>query len=150
LLRLLHYHSHLYKNPHVYDNFIPPSVIDENVNNTSIEFIKRQIYSHLYPVFNGTISFANDEDKKIYIKDTLILISKLMGIYEGGIDKTDYINAFNRDVDLTDNYNKCLAIYKSLYPDYPLSRDDKITYKDLSKAVQINKPKEIEQDPLDN
>lgn len=141
--------NNLYKNPHVYDNFIPPSVIDENVNNTSIEFIKRQIYSHLYPVFNGIISFANDESKKIYIKDTLILISKLVGIYEGGIDKTDYIRAFNRDTDLTSNYNICLSIYNSLYPDFPLDKDEKITYSDLSKRVEIKKPKQIEEIPLE-
>jgi hypothetical protein len=150
--------NNLYKNPHVYDNFIPPSVIDENVNNTSIEFIKRQIYSHLYPVFNNVISFKDDESRKRYIKDTLILISKLMGIYEGGIDKTDYIRAFNRDTDLTSNYNICLSIYNNLYPEHPLDTDEKITYSDLSKQPRlrkeksptVQKPKTIEQDPLDN
>ena len=140
----------LNKNPNIYDKYIPQPVIDENITNTSEEFIKRQIYSHLYPVFNNVISFNNEESKKRYIKDTLILISKLIGIYKNGIDKTDYIKAFDSNVDLTANYNICLAIYNSLYPDYPLDRDEKITYSDLSKKPTIQKPKEIEQNPLDN
>jgi len=142
-------HKNLSENPHIYDKYIPQRVMDNDLTNTTEEFIRRQIYSHLYPVFSNVISFNNDESKKRYIKDTLILISKLMGIYEGGIDSSDFINEFSRDTDLTGNYNKCLAIYKSLFPDYPIDRDNKITYKDLSKRVQINKPKEIEQDPLD-
>ena len=142
--------NNLYENPHIYDQYIPQLVIDNNVADVSLEFIKRQIYSHLYPVFKGVISFDDDISKKRYIKDTLILIAKLLGIYNGGIDKTDYIRSFNANVDLTENYNICLDIYNNLYPDYPLDRDDKITYSDLSKKPTIQKPKEIEQDPLDN
>jgi hypothetical protein len=137
--------DNLNKNPHIYDKYIPQPIIPllrNNVSNTSLEFIKRQIYSHLYPVFNNVISFIDDESKKRYIKDTLILIAKLMGIYEGGIDSTDYIKSFNFDVDLTANYNICLAIYKSLYPDFPLDKDEKITYSDLSKSPKLYKPKE--------
>ena len=145
--------DNLNKNPHMYDSYVPQSVAihDENYDtaDTSLEFIKRQIYSHLYPVFNGTISFDDDISKKRYIKDTLILIAKLLGIYNNGIDKTDYIKAFNRNVDLTENYNICLDIYNSLYPDYPLDMDEKITYNDLSVKPRINKPKEIEQNPLE-
>ena len=133
----------LYKNPHAYDNYIPQPIIDNNVKDTSLEFIRRQIYSHLYPVFNNVISFENDESKKRYIKDTLILISKLMGIYDDGIDKTDYIRAFDRNVDLTKNYNICLDIYNSLYPDFPLDRDEKITYSDLSSKQRIIKEKPL-------
>lgn len=141
----------LNKNPHAYNQYIPQPVIDPNVANTSLEFIKRQIYSHLYPVFNDVISFEDDASKKRYIKDTLILISKLMGIYEGGIDKTDYIRSFNTNVDLTSNYNKCLAIYNSLYPDYPLDYDEKITYSDLSKTPTLQKEKLLEkQKPKEN
>jgi hypothetical protein len=149
--------NNLHQNPLAYINYIPQPVIDNDVKNTSHEFIKRQIYSHLYPVFNNVISFKDDESKKTYIKDTLILISKLMGIYEGGIDKTDYIKSFNRDTDLTSNYNICLAIYNNLYPKYPLDRDEKITYSDLSKQPRlrkeksptVQKPKEIEENPLE-
>lgn len=139
--------NNLHQNPHIYDRYIPQPVMDNNVTNTSEEFIKRQIYSHLYPVFNNVISFENDESRKRYIKDTLILIAKLVGIYEGGIDKTDYIKSFNIDVDLTANYNKCLAIYNNLYPDYPLDFDNKITYSDLSKKPKLYKPKQIEEIP---
>ena len=121
--------------------------MDNSVTNTSLEFIKRQIYSHLYPVFNNVISFENDESRKRYIKDTLILIAKLMGIYEGGIDSTDYIKSFSFDLDLTANYNICLAIYNSLYPDFPLDKDEKITYSDLSKTPRLQKEKEIEEIP---
>jgi hypothetical protein len=145
----------LYENPQAYDQYIPQPVIDNNVTNTSLEFIKRQIYSHLYPVFNNLISFENEISKKNYIKDTLILISKLMGIYEGGIDKTDYVKSFDVNVDLTSNYNICLAIYNSLYPNFPLDQDEKITYSDLSSEQKIYKektlpikPKTIEQNPL--
>jgi len=145
--------DNLNKNPHMYDSYVPQSaaIHDENHDtaDTSLEFIKRQIYSHLYPVFNGTISFDDDISKKRYIKDTLILIAKLLGVYNGGIDKTDYMKAFNRNVDLTENYNTCLDIYNNLYPDYPLSRDEKITYNDLSVKPRIYKPKEIEQNPLE-
>jgi hypothetical protein len=50
-----------------------------------------------------------------------------------------------------------LSIYNNLYPEYPLDRDEKITYSDLSKQPRLNKeksptvqkPKTIEQDPLD-
>jgi hypothetical protein len=143
----------LNKNPHMYDSYVPQSVIvnDEinDVADTSLEFIRRQIYSHLYPVFNGIISFDDDIPKKRYIKDTLILIAKLLGIYNGGIDKTDYIRSFDMNVDLTENYNICLDIYNNLYPDYPLDRDEKITYNDLSVKPKIKKPKEIEPDPLE-
>jgi len=143
--------DNLHKNPHAYENFIPQPVIDNNPKNTSLEFIKRQIYSHLYPVFNDTITFEDDEAKKRYIKDTLILISKLMGVYENGIDKTDYIRAFDTNVDLTSNYNICLAIYNSLHPDYPLDKDEKITYSDLSKKPRIFKEKPLEkQKPKEN
>lgn len=143
--------NNLHENPHAYDNFIPQPVTDNNVKSTSLEFIRRQIYSHLYPVFNGTITFENDEAKKRYIKDTLILISKLMGVYENGIDKTDYIRAFDTNVDLTSNYNICLAIYNNLYPDYPLDYDEKITYSDLSKPLKIYKEKPPEkQKPKEN
>lgn len=143
--------NNLHQNPHAYDNYIPQPVLDNNVKSTSLEFIKRQIYSHLYPVFNNVISFENDESKKRYIKDTLILISKLMGVYEGGIDRTDYIHSFDVDVDLTSNYNICLAIYNDLYPDYPLDRDEKITYSDLSKPPKIFKEKPPEkQKPKEN
>jgi len=145
----------LYENPQAYDQYIPQPVIDNNVTNTSLEFIKRQIYSHLYPVFDNLISFENEISKKNYIKDTLILISKLMGIYEGGIDKTDYVKSFDVNVDLTSNYNICLAIYNSLYPNFPLDQDEKITYSDLSSEQKIYKektlpikPKTIEQNPL--
>lgn len=145
----------LYQNPQAYDQYIPQPVIDNNVSNTSVEFIKRQIYSHLYPVFNNLISFENEISKKNYIKDTLILISKLMGIYEGGIDKTDYVRSFDVNVDLTSNYNICLAIYNSLFPNFPLDQDEKITYSDLSSEQKIYKektlpikPKTIEQNPL--
>lgn len=145
--------DNLNKNPHMYDSYIPQSVIvnDEvdDVADMSLEFIKRQIYSHLYPVFKGVISFDDDISKKRYIKDTLILIAKLLGIYNGGIDKTDYIRAFDANLDLTENYNICLDIYNNLYPDYPLDRDEKITYNDLSVKPKINKPKEIEEDPLE-
>ena len=144
--------DNLNKNPHMYDSYIPQSVKvnDEaqDTADTSLEFIKRQIYSHLYPVFKGVISFDDDISKKRYIKDTLILIAKLLGIYNGGIDKTDYIRAFDMNVDLTENYNICLDIYNNLYPDYPLDREEKITYNDLSVKPKINKPKEIEQNPL--
>lgn len=143
--------DNLHQNPHIYDNYIPQPVIDNNVNSTSLEFIRRQIYSHLYPVFNNVISFKDDQSKKRHIKDTLILISKLMGIYEGGIDKTDYIKSFDANVDLTSNYNKCLAIYNSLYPDYPLDRDEKITYSDLSKPPKLYREKSpIKQKPKEN
>jgi hypothetical protein len=134
--------NNLYENPHIYDQYIPQLVIDNNVADVSLEFIKRQIYSHIYPVFKGVISFDDDISKKRYIKDTLILIAKLLGIYSGGIDKTDYIRSFNANVDLTENYNICLDIYNNLHPDYPLDRDDKITYSDLSKKPTIQKPKE--------
>lgn len=133
--------NNLHKNPHAYDNFIPQPAIGNNPKNTSLEFIKRQIYSHFYPVFNGTITFENDESKKRYIKDTLILISKLMGIYEGDIDKTDYINSFDLSTDLTSNYNICLSMYNLMYPDYPLDRDEKITFSNLSKIPPIYKEK---------
>ena len=150
--------NNLHQNPLAYIDYIPQPVMNNDYKNTSHEFIKRQIYSHLYPVFNNLISFKDDESKKRYIKDTLILISKLMGIYEGGIDKTDYIKSFNLSTDLTSNYNICLSIYNNLYPEYPLDRDEKITYSDLSKQPRlrkeksptIQKPKTIEQDPLDN
>ena len=133
--------DNLNKNPNAYAGYIPQPVIDNNTTNSSLEFIRRQIYSHLYPVFNNVISFENDESKKRYIKDTLILISKLMGIYDDGIDKTDYIRAFDRNVDLTKNYNICLDIYNILYPDFPLDRDEKITYSDLSSKKRIMKEK---------
>lgn len=142
--------NNLYENPNAYAGYIPQQVIDNDVNNTSLEFIKRKIYSHLYPVFNGTITFENDKSKKRYIKDTLILISKLMGIYEGGIDKTDYVHAFDLSTDLTLNYNKCLAIYNSLYPDYPLDYDEKITYSDLSKPPKLQKEKPPVIEPAEN
>ena len=142
--------NNLHQNPNAYDNYIPQPVIDNDVNNTSLEFVKRQIYSHLYPVFNGTITFTDDESKKRYIKDTLILISKLLGIYEGGIDKTDYIRAFNRDIDLTSNYNICLSIYNSLYPNFPLDKDEKITYSDLSKKPRFYKEKSPVIEPAEN
>jgi hypothetical protein len=145
--------DNLNKNPHMYDSYVPQSVIvNDEVNDLadmSLEFIRRQIYSHLYPVFKGVISFDDDISKKRYIKDTLILIAKLLGIYNGGIDKTDYIRSFDMNVDLTENYNICLDIYNNLYPDYPLDRDEKITYNDLSVKPKINKPKEIEEDPLE-
>ena len=145
--------DNLNKNPHMYDSYVPQSVIvNDEVNDLadmSLEFIRRQIYSHLYPVFKGVISFDDDISKKRYIKDTLILIAKLLGIYNGGIDKTDYIKAFDANVDLTENYNICLDIYNNLYPDYPLDRDEKITYNDLSVKPKIKKPKEIEEDPLE-
>ena len=137
--------DNLNKNPHMYDSYIPQSVIvnDEvnDVSDMSLEFIKRQIYSHLYPVFKGIISFDDDISKKRYIKDTLILIAKLLGIYNGGIDKTDYIRAFDANVDLTENYNICLDLYNNLYPDYPLDSENKITYNDLSVRPEINKIK---------
>jgi hypothetical protein len=137
--------DNLNKNPHMYDNYIPQSVIfDDEVNDVadmSLEFIKRQIYSHLYPVFEGIISFDDDISKKRYIKDTLILIAKLLGIYNGGIDKTDYIRAFDANVDLTENYNICLDLYNNLYPNYPLDSENKITYNDLSVKPEINKMK---------
>jgi hypothetical protein len=137
--------DNLNKNPHMYDSYIPQSVIvNDEVNDVadmSLEFIKRQIYSHLYPVFKGIISFDNDISKKRYIKDTLILIAKLLGIYNGGIDKTDYIRAFDANVDLTENYNICLDLYNNLYPDYPLDSENKITYNDLSVKPEINKIK---------
>jgi hypothetical protein len=143
--------NNLHQNPLAYINYIPQPVIDNDVKNTSHEFIKRQIYSHLYPVFNNVISFKDDESRKRYIKDTLILISKLMGIYENSIDKTDYIKSFNRDTDLTSNYNICLAIYNNLYPEYPLDRDEKITYSDLSKQPRLRKEKSPEkQKPKEN
>lgn len=142
--------DNLNKNPHVYDKYIPQPVMDNSVTNTSLEFIKRQIYSHLYPVFSNVISFENDESRKRYIKDTLILISKLMGIYEGGIDSTDYIKSFSFDVDLTANYNICLAIYNSLYPDFPLDKDEKITYSDLSKTPRLQKEKSPIIEPAEN
>ena len=66
-----------------------------------------------------------------------------MGIYDDGIDKTDYIRAFDRNVDLTKNYNICLDIYNSLYPDFPLDRDEKITYSDLSSKQRIIKEKPL-------
>ena len=137
--------DNLNKNPHMYDSYIPQSVIfNDEVNDVadmSLEFIKRQIYSHLYPVFKGIISFDDDISKKRYIKDTLILIAKLLGIYNGGIDKTDYIRAFDANVDLTENYNICLDLYNNLYPDYPLNSENKITYNDLSVKPRIIKPK---------
>ena len=137
--------DNLNKNPHMYDSYIPQSVIvNDEVNDVadmSLEFIKRQIYSHLYPVFKGIISFDDDISKKRYIKDTLILIAKLLGIYNGGIDKTDYIRAFDANVDLTENYNICLDLYNNLYPDYPLDSQNKITYNDLSVKPEINKIK---------
>ena len=137
--------DNLNKNPHMYDNYIPQSVIayDEvnDIADMSLEFIRKQIYSHLYPVFNGIISFDDDISKKRYIKDTLILTAKLLGIYNGGIDKTDYIRGFDANVDLTENYNICLNIYNNLYPDYPLDSDNKITYNDLSVKPVINKIK---------
>jgi hypothetical protein len=145
--------DNLNKNPHMYDSYVPQSVaVNDEVNDTadiSLEFIKRQIYSHLYPVFKGVISFDDDISKKRYIKDTLILIAKLLGIYNGGIDKTDYIRSFDANVDLTENYNICLDIYNNLYPDYPLDSENKITYSDLSVKPQIKKPKEIEENPLE-
>lgn len=64
-----------------------------------------------------------------------------MGIYEGDIDKTDYINSFDLSTDLTSNYNICLSMYNLMYPDYPLNRDEKITYSDLSKIPPIYKEK---------
>ena len=74
-----------------------------------------------------------------------------MGIYEGGIDKTDYINSFDLSTDLTSNYNICLSIYNNLYPDYPLDRDEKITYSDLSKPPRLQKEKLPEkQKPKEN
>ena len=137
--------DNLNKNPHMYDSYIPQSVVvnDEvnDVSDMSLEFIRRQIYSHLHPVFNGIISFDDDISKKRYIKDTLILIAKLLGIYNGGIDKTDYIRAFDANVDLTENYNMCLDLYNNLYPDYPLDSENKITYNDLSVKPEINKIK---------
>jgi hypothetical protein len=137
--------DNLNKNPHMYDSYIPQSVIvNDEVNDVadmSLEFIKRQIYSHLYPVFKGIISFDDDISKKRYIKDTLILIAKLLGIYNGGIDKTDYIRAFDANVDLTENYNICLDLYNNLYPNYPLDSENKITYNDLSVKPEINKMK---------
>ena len=137
--------DNLNKNPHMYDSYIPQSVIvNDEVNDVadmSLEFIRRQIYSHLYPVFKGIISFDDDIFKKRYIKDTLILIAKLLGIYNGGIDKTDYIRAFDANLDLTENYNICLDIYNNLYPDYPLDSENKITYNDLSVKPEINKLK---------
>jgi hypothetical protein len=137
--------DNLNKNPHMYDSYIPQSVIayDEvnDIADMSLEFIRKQIYSHLYPVFNGIISFDDDISKKRYIKDTLILTAKLLGIYNGGIDKTDYIRGFDANVDLTENYNICLNIYNNLYPDYPLDSDNKITYNDLSVKPVINKIK---------
>ncbi len=141
--------ENLNKNPHIYDQYIPQHVMDENISNTSLEFIKRQIYSHLYPVFNNVISFKNDESKKRYIKDTLILISKLLGIYEDGIDKTDYIETFDTNVDLTSYYNICLSIYNSLYPDFPLDKDEKITYSDLSKPPRLQKEKSLIKEPTE-
>jgi len=149
--------DNLNKNPHMYDSYIPQSVVvnDEfnDVADMSLEFIRKQIYSHLYPVFNGIISFDDDISKKRYIKDTLILIAKLLGIYNGGIDKTDYIRSFDTNVDLTENYNICLDIYNNLYPDYPLDFENKITYSDLSLKPTINKikTKQIEENsiPLD-
>jgi hypothetical protein len=145
--------DNLNKNPHMYDSYVPQSVaVNDEVNDTadiSLEFIKRQIYSHLYPVFKGLISFDDDISKKRYIKDTLILIAKLLGIYNGGIDKTDYIRSFDANVDLTENYNICLDIYNNLYPDYPLDSENKITYNDLSVKPRIQKPKTIEEDPLE-
>ena len=137
--------DNLNKNPHMYDSYIPQSVkVNDEVNDVadmSLEFIRRQIYSHLYPVFEGIISFDDDISKKRYIKDTLILIAKLLGIYNGGIDKTDYITAFDANVDLTENYNICLDLYNNLYPDYPLDFENKITYNNLSVKPQIIKPK---------
>lgn len=137
--------DNLNKNPHMYDSYIPQSVTvdDENkdVADMSLNFIRKQIYSHLYPVFRGIISFDDDISRKRYIKDTLILIAKLLGIYIGGIDKTDYIRAFNADVDLTENYNICLDLYNNLYPDYPLDFENKITYNSLSVKPQIEKIK---------
>jgi hypothetical protein len=141
--------DNLNNNPHIFDNYIPQPVINNNVADVSLKFIKRQIYSHVYPVFNGTITFDDDMSKKRYIKDTLILIAKLLGIYEGGIDKTDYIKAFDKNIDLTKNYNICLDIYNHLYPDYLLDFDSKITYSELSKQPIIQKSKAIEQDPSD-
>ena len=41
--------NNLYENPNAYAGYIPQPVIDNNTTNTSLEFIKRQIYSHLYP-----------------------------------------------------------------------------------------------------
>ena len=139
----------LNKNPHMYDSYIPQSVVvndedndeDNDVADMSLEFIKRQIYSHLYPVFKGIISFDDDISKKRYIKDTLILIAKLLSIYNGGIDKTDYIRNFDVNTDLTENYNICLEIYNNLYPNYPLDFENKITYNNLSVKPQIFKPK---------
>jgi hypothetical protein len=98
-------------------------------------------------VFKGIISFDDDISKKRYIKDTLILIAKLLGIYNGGIDKTDYIRAFDANVDLTENYNICLDLYNNLYPDYPLDSENKITYNNLSVKPEINKltTKQIEE-----
>jgi hypothetical protein len=137
--------DNLNKNPHMYDSYIPKSVIvNDEVNDVadmSLEFIRRQIYSHLYPVFKGIISFDDDISKKRYIKDTLILIAKLLGIYNSGIDKTDYIRAFDANVDLTENYIICLNIYNNLYPDYSLDSENKITYNDLSVKPEINKLK---------
>ena len=145
--------DNLNKNPHMYDSYVPQSItVNDEVQDTadmSLEFIRRQIYSHLYPVFKGVISFDDDISKKRYIKDTLILIAKLLGIYNGGIDKTDYIRAFDANLDLTENYNICLDIYNNLYPDYPLDSENKITYNDLSVKPKILKPKEIEENPLE-
>ena len=137
--------NNLNKNPYMYDSYIPQSVIvnDEfnDIADMSLEFIRKQIYSHLHPVFNGILNFDDDISKKRYIKDTLILIAKLLGIYNGGIDKTDYIRAFDANVDLTENYNICLDLYNNLYPDYPLDYENKITYNDLSVKPEINKLK---------
>ena len=137
--------DNLNKNPHMYDSYIPQSVIvNDEVNDVadmSLEFIRRQIYSHLYPVFKEIISFDDDISKKRYIKDTLILIAKLSGIYNDGINKTDYIRAFDANLDLTENYNICLDIYNNLYPDYPLDSENKITYNDLSVKPEIYKIK---------
>ena len=74
-----------------------------------------------------------------------------MGIYKGGIDKTDYVRSFDVNVDLTSNYNICLAIYNSLYPNFPLDQDEKITYSDLSSEQKIYKEKPPEkQKPKEN
>ena len=43
----------------------------------------------------------------------MILIAKLLGIYNGGIDKTDYVRSFDANVDLTENYNICLDIFEN-------------------------------------
>lgn len=132
--------NNLNKNPHAYDGYIPQSNLNNNVSDTSLEFIKRQVYSHIYPVINGVVHFNNDESKKKYIKNTLILISKLMGIYEGGIESTDFIETFNPYVDLTKNYNICVDIYNNLFPDFPLDQENNITYKNLSKRHDVKKP----------